>query len=67
MCIAVMMTNTTFIFNSSIDSYFLTVFAVIVPKYARNSINVGTFEAEEKLERDKNLISPPLGVNKGVT
>lgn len=47
MCIAVMMTNTTFIFNSSIDSYFLTIFAVVVPKYVRNSIYAGTFDTVE--------------------
>ena len=47
MCIAVMMTNTAFIFNSSIDSYFLTIFAVVVPKYVRNSICAGTFDTVE--------------------
>lgn len=44
MSIAVMITNTACIFNSAIDSYFLTVFAIIIPKYVRNSINAGTFE-----------------------
>lgn len=44
MNLAVMFTNTAYIFNSSIDSYFLTVFAIIVPKYVRNSICAGTFD-----------------------
>ena len=43
MCVALMMTNTVYLFNSSIDSYFLTVFAIIVPKYVRNSIYAGNF------------------------
>ena len=40
---AVMFTNTPIIFTSPIDSYFLTIFAVIVPKYVRNAINSGRF------------------------
>lgn len=34
---AMMMTNTFLIFTSSIDCYFLTIFAIIMPKYAMNS------------------------------
>lgn len=49
MCVAVMMTNTAFLFNSSIDSYFLTIFTIVVPKYVRNAICSGVFEtAQEK-------------------
>lgn len=40
----VMLTNTSALFQSSIDSYFLTLFAIIIPKYVRNAINAGTFE-----------------------
>lgn len=40
----VMFTNTSTLFYSSIDSYFLTLFAVIIPKYVRNAIKAGTFE-----------------------
>lgn len=39
-----MMTNTSTLFYSSIDSYFLTLFAIIIPKYVRNSIKTGNFE-----------------------
>lgn len=40
---AMMFTNTSMIFNSPIDSYFLTVFAITIPKYVRNSINAEKF------------------------
>lgn len=39
-----MLTNTSTLFYSSIDSYFLTLFAIIIPKYVRNAIKNGTFE-----------------------
>ena len=39
-----MLTNTSMLFYSSIDSYFLTLFAIIIPKYVRNAIKKGTFE-----------------------
>ena len=39
-----MLTTTITLFYSSIDSYFLTMFAIIIPKYVRNAINAGTFE-----------------------
>ena len=38
MAIAMMFTNTSIMFMSSIDSYFLTVFSVVIPKYVKNSI-----------------------------
>ncbi|MCJ2381154.1 O-antigen ligase family protein [Parabacteroides sp. AGMB00274] len=41
---AMMFANTSIIFNSSIDSYFLTIFMFIVPKYVRNAIRYGVFE-----------------------
>ena len=39
-----MLTTTSTLFYSSIDSYFLTLFAVIIPKYVRNSIKAGNFD-----------------------
>lgn len=48
MCICVMFVNTAFIFNSSIDSYFLTIFSIIIPKYVRNSIYAGTFNVDRE-------------------
>lgn len=39
-----MVAQTVTIFTSTIDSFFLTVFAIIVPKYVMNSINAGSFE-----------------------
>ena len=41
---AIMFTNTTIVFNSPIDSYFLTMFMFVVPKYVRNAIQYGMFE-----------------------
>lgn len=38
MAIGIMFTNTSTMFMSSIDSYFLTVFSVVIPKYVKNSI-----------------------------
>lgn len=35
---SMMLTNTMLIFQSSIDSFFLTAFFVLVPKYVRNSV-----------------------------
>ncbi len=37
-CSLVMFSNTAFIFNSPIDSFFLTMFMIIMPKYLENSI-----------------------------
>ena len=45
---AMMFTNTAIIFNSPIDSYFLTVVAIVVPKFVRNSIYSGVFDAEKE-------------------
>lgn len=39
-----MLTNTATLFYSSIDSYFLTFFAVIIPKYVKNAIKARNFE-----------------------
>lgn len=39
-----MFTNTAIVFTSPIDSYFLTVFMFVVPKYVRNAIQYGVFE-----------------------
>lgn len=38
-----MLTHTAIIFTSPIDSFFLTVFVILVPKYVRNAICAGTF------------------------
>ncbi len=40
---AMMFTNTAIIFTSSIDSFFLTMFFVLIPKYVRNSIRKQAF------------------------
>lgn len=40
---AMMFTNTAVVFTSPIDSFFLTVVAILAPKYVRNSISAGTF------------------------
>lgn len=41
-----MFTTTSIIFTSPIDSYFLTILAVVVPKFVRNSIYSGEFDKE---------------------
>lgn len=41
--IAMMITNTTIVFTSPIDSYFMTIFMFVVPKYVRNAVNRGAF------------------------
>ncbi len=43
---AMMFANTSIIFNSPIDSYFLTMIVIIVPKFVRNSIYSGEFDKE---------------------
>lgn len=45
--ITFMFTNTACIMQSPIDSYMLTVFTIIVPRYVANSIQKGTFEKIE--------------------
>jgi len=42
-----MLTHTAIIFTSPIDSFFLTVFVILVPKYVRNAIKAGVFESQE--------------------
>ncbi len=37
-CILLMFSNTTILFNSPIDSFFLTAFFIVVPKYLENDI-----------------------------
>lgn len=52
--IAFMLTNTACLFQSVIDSYMLTVFTLVIPRYVGNSIIAGTYdkalpgEAEQK-------------------
>ncbi len=41
---AIMFTNTTMLFMSPIDSYFLTVFVVMLPKYVGNAIIKKSFD-----------------------
>lgn len=45
--LAMMLTNTAIIFTSPIDSFFLTVLVILVPKYVRNAIRAGVFESGE--------------------
>lgn len=51
--VAFMYTNTACLMMSPIDSYMMTVFALIIPKYVANSIRAGTYEAEE-LEKEQS-------------
>lgn len=44
MASAMMFTNTAIIFSSPIDSFFLTIFAFVVPKYVRNAIKNNRFD-----------------------
>ena len=37
-CVMLMLTNTSILFNSPIDSFFLTVFTIVIPKYLENGI-----------------------------
>lgn len=39
----IMLTTTALVFSSTIDSFFLTMFFVLMPKYVRNSIYAGNF------------------------
>ena len=45
-CACIMLTNTTVIFTSPVDSYFLTVFAWIIPRYVCNAIRLNDFQKE---------------------
>ncbi len=53
-------TNTMIIFTSPIDSYFMTIFMFIIPKYVRNAINNGTFNPApvviQKKETEENVV-----------
>ena len=42
-CIVPMLTTTATIFTSQVDSFFLTMFMIVIPKYVRNSIASETF------------------------
>ena len=44
--VAMMFTNTAIIFTSAIDSFFLTAFFILVPKYIRNSVQKESFLKE---------------------
>ncbi len=46
--IFIMMVVTSVIYASSIDSYFLTLFTMIIPKYVNRSICAGTFDSPIK-------------------
>lgn len=52
-CFAVMFFNTTMLFNSSVDSFFLTVFMIIVPKYVGNAILNDTFDDTRSNKSEK--------------
>ena len=43
-CALAMVSTTACLFASSIDSFFLTMFTVLVPKYVRNAIRDGVFD-----------------------
>ncbi|MBR0206036.1 MAG: O-antigen ligase family protein [Clostridia bacterium] len=43
MGLAIMFTDTTYIFFPSTDSYFLTIIAIVFPKYIRNAIQSDSF------------------------
>ena len=47
-CIIIMLFNTATVFTSSVDSFFLTIFMVIMPYYVSNAINAGTFDDTEE-------------------
>lgn len=42
-CCSTMLTNTTVLFSSPIDSYFLTIFTVTIPRYVKNAIYNNNF------------------------
>ncbi len=55
--LAFMIFNTTCLFASSIDSYFLTLFVAIIPKYVNRSIREGTFDIPKKKEVRRHSVS----------
>ncbi len=54
---AFMIFNTTCIFASSIDSYFLTLFVAIIPKYVNRSIREGNFDIPKKKEVRRHSVT----------
>ncbi len=50
---AMMFTNTAIIFTSPIDSFFLTIFMFIVPKYVRNAVELGVFNKKKTINTSK--------------
>ena len=42
-CASMMLTNTAVLFSSPIDSYFLTMFTIVVPRYVGNAVQMGEF------------------------
>ena len=51
MGLAVMFTNTAYIFFPSTDSYFLTLLVIIVPKYVKNAIKADVFYVDSGNEK----------------
>ena len=47
-CISTILTNTAVLFTSPIDSFFLTVFTVLVPRYMRNAVEDKVFSLEKE-------------------
>ena len=45
-CASTMFTNTAVLFSSPIDSFFLTMFTILVPRYVTNAILAGSFDGE---------------------
>ena len=54
--IVFMFFNTAALFASAIDSYFLTLFVAIVPKYVNRSIREGTFDIPPKDTNKRNRV-----------
>ena len=42
-CVSTMFTNTAILFSSPVDSFFLTVFTVLIPQYVRNAVMTNSF------------------------
>ena len=47
-CSSMMLTNTAVLFSSPIDSFFLTVFTILVPMYVRNAVKKQGFVDSEE-------------------
>ena len=52
---AMMITNTTIVFTSPIDSYFMTMFMFVVPKYVRNAVHKGVFVESVDIENKESV------------